>query len=146
MNKDEFINELKKLGISLTQSELNSFETYKNLLQEYNKKFNLTTIIEDESIYLKHFYDSLCLMKVVELKTAKTILDIGTGAGFPGIPLKILNEDVKMTLVDSLNKRITFLEEVIKKKDTIKRLEYNQEILNRFDKNRYVLELLEKIK
>ena len=65
MNKDEFINELKKLGISLTQSELNSFETYKNLLQEYNKKFNLTTIIEDESIYLKHFYDSLCLMKVV---------------------------------------------------------------------------------
>ncbi len=109
MNKDEFINELKKLGISLTQSELNSFETYKNLLQEYNKKFNLTTIIEDESIYLKHFYDSLCLMKVVELKTAKTILDIGTGAGFPGIPLAIINKDKKITLVESNGKKVSFL-------------------------------------
>ena len=122
MNKEDFITELKKLGITLTQSELNNFENYKNLLQEYNKKFNLTTIIEDEAIYLKHFYDSLCLMKVEELTLSKTILDIGTGAGFPGIPLAIINKDKKITLVESNGKKVSFLN-VVKEKLNLSNVE-----------------------
>lgn len=109
MNKDQFIEELLKINIKISNEELDKFEKYKNLLQEYNKKFNLTTIIKDEDIYLKHFYDSLCLMKIPEMATSKLILDIGTGAGFPGIPLAIINKDKQIKLVESNNKKISFL-------------------------------------
>ncbi len=110
MNKEEFIKYLSNLNINITPEQLHSFENYKDLLKEYNKKFNLTSILEDEQIYLKHFYDSLCLMKIDELKTSENLLDIGTGAGFPGIPLAIINPNLKITLVESNGKKCGFLE------------------------------------
>ena len=80
MNNEEFLNSLKLLGIEVTNKELSKFEKYKDLLKEYNQKFNLTSITNDLDIYLKHFYDSLCLFKIKEVKENKTLLDIGTGA------------------------------------------------------------------
>ena len=115
MNKEEFINSLKELNIILNNEQINSFETYKELLQEYNKKFNLTSITKDEDIYLKHFYDSLCIMKIKEIENSTNLLDIGTGAGFPGIPLAITNPNLKITLVESNGKKCGFLELVKEK-------------------------------
>lgn len=115
MNKETFINELKKLNIVPTKEQLNALEVYKNMLIEYNKKFNLTAIKTDEEIYLKHFYDSLTLSKIIDLKGNLKLLDIGTGAGFPGLVLKIFFPALNITLLDSNNKKITFLEAVIQK-------------------------------
>lgn len=112
MNKDEFIKETNLLGINLTDEELAKFEEYKELLKEYNKKFNLTSITNDNEIYLKHFYDSLCIMKAQELLNSSSLLDIGTGAGFPGIPVAIVNKDIKITLVESNKKKCEFLKVV----------------------------------
>lgn len=122
MNKEDFVAYLGKLNINLSETELNQFETYKNLLQEYNQKFNLTSITEDDEIYLKHFYDSLCLMKLPEIKTGANLLDIGTGAGFPGIPLAIVNSNLKITLVESNGKKCDFLN-IIKQKLKLNNLE-----------------------
>lgn len=114
MNIETFITELKKLNIIPTKAQLESLEKYKNMLIEYNEKFNLTAIKTDEEIYLKHFYDSLTLSKVVDLNQESKLLDIGTGAGFPGLVLKIMFPSLDITLLDSNNKKITFLETVIK--------------------------------
>lgn len=114
MNFEEFktmLNtELNYLSINLSDIKLEQFYTYMNLLIEWNKKINLTTIIEPKEIIIKHFVDCGTILKY--LKDGENIIDIGTGAGFPGIPIKILNENLNVTLVDSLNKRITFLNEV----------------------------------
>ena len=115
MNKNEFIEELNKININISEEELNKFETYKELLKESNKKFNLTSIVDDENIYLKHFYDSLCLSKAISKKDVKSIIDIGTGAGFPGIPLAIIYPNVNITLLESNAKKCTFLKEVVDK-------------------------------
>ena len=115
MNKDEFQKFTKELNIILNEEEINMFETYKQLLQEYNKKFNLTTIIKDENIYLKHFYDSLCLLQIPEIHSSTSLLDIGTGAGFPGIPLAITNPNLSITLVESNEKKCGFLN-IVKEK------------------------------
>lgn len=115
MNQKEFITELKKLNINLTEDQLKSLEIYKNLLQEYNQKFNLTAITKDEEIYLKHFYDSLTLSKALDLTKNLKVLDIGTGAGFPGLVLKIVFPNLNLTLIDSNHKKITFLNTVITK-------------------------------
>lgn len=115
MNIDTFINELKELNINPTEEQLKSLEIYKNLLIEYNKKFNLTAITEVSDIYLKHFYDSLTMTKVINLKEKLKVLDIGTGAGFPGLVLKIFYPELEVTLLDSNNKKITFLNTVIEK-------------------------------
>ena len=114
MNKEEFIKELEKLDISPTLDQLDKLEKYYELLISWNEKINLTRIVSKEDVYLKHFYDSLTLVKAVDLSKTPTLCDVGTGAGFPGIVLKILFPSIKITLVDSLQKRVNFLNEVIK--------------------------------
>ena len=114
MNIETFIKEINDLGIDLSSKQLNDLEKYYNLLIEWNSKINLTRITKKEDVYLKHFYDSLTLIKVIDLNKDLKLCDIGTGAGFPGIVLKICFPNLKITLVDSLNKRIVFLNEVIK--------------------------------
>lgn len=113
MTKDLFIQELEKLGIYLTNKQILELEKYYKLLIEYNKNVNLTSITEKEEVYLKHFYDSLTLFKAIDLNKKYSICDIGTGAGFPGIVLKIVFPNLSITLVDSLEKRIKFLNNVI---------------------------------
>ena len=115
MNINEFLNELNKINISLTEKQLSNLEIYKNMLQEYNQKFNLTAITKTEDIYLKHFYDSLTLIKACDFKEPLKVLDIGTGAAFPGLVLKIVFPSLDITLVDSNNKKILFLNKVISK-------------------------------
>lgn len=115
MNKEEFINELSKLNIMLSSKQLDQLDKYYHLLVEWNQKINLTRIIEEKDVYLKHFYDSLTLSKIVDLNEKIKLCDIGTGAGFPGIVLKIVFPNLKITLVDSLLKRINFLNIVITK-------------------------------
>ena len=114
MNKDNFIKEIEKMGVEVTQNKLEQLEKYYEMLVEYNKVMNLTGITEKEEVYLKHFYDSLTIVKIIDLNEEETLCDIGTGAGFPGLVLKIFYPKLKVTLVDSLNKRINFLNEVIK--------------------------------
>ncbi len=115
MNKDEFIFELEKIGIKLNKNQLNQLDQYYKLLIEWNNKINLTRITEEKDVYLKHFYDSLTLIKAIDLTKDLTVCDLGTGAGFPGIVLKIVFPNLKITLVDSLLKRIKFLDIVIEK-------------------------------
>ena len=112
MTKEEFLLELKKIDINISVDIMKQLEDYYNLLVEENKKYNLTAITEEKQVYLKHFYDSLCLTKIIKLDN-QHILDIGTGAGFPGLVLKIIFPNLKITLIDSLNKRIEFLKFVI---------------------------------
>lgn len=115
MTREEFINELKKIGITLTEEQENKLEKFYNLLIDWNKKVNLTRITTKEEVYLKHFYDSLTLSKVVNLNNINTLCDVGTGAGFPGIVLKIVYPNLNITLIDSLLKRVNYLNEIIKK-------------------------------
>ena len=114
MNKEEFLLETKKLDINISVDTLKQLEEYYNLLVEENKKYNLTAITEEKQVYLKHFYDSLCLTKIIKLDN-QYILDIGTGAGFPGLVLKIVFPNIKIDLLDSTNKRCLFLQMVIDK-------------------------------
>ena len=113
MNKEEFINEVSKLGIIITNKQLEQLENYYHLLVEENKKYNLTSITEKEDVYLKHFYDSLTLTKAIKLSN-QSLCDIGTGAGFPGLVLKIVFPELKITLLDSTEKKCNFLKLVIK--------------------------------
>lgn len=115
MIKDEFIMEIKKLGIELTSFQLEQLAKYYELLIFYNEKVNLTAITKEKDVYLKHFYDSLTLVKVLDLNKDLSVCDIGTGAGFPGLVLKICFPSLRITLVDSLEKRIKFLNLVINK-------------------------------
>ena len=112
MNKDEFIKELEKINIKVTEKQLMMLDVYYKMLIDYNKHTNLTRITNEQDVYLKHFYDSLTIIKAVDLKN-KTLIDVGTGAGFPGLVLKIIFPTLKVTLLDSLNKRIEFLKLVI---------------------------------
>ncbi len=114
MNKEVFIKELEKLGISPTLDQLDKLERYYELLISWNENINLTRIVSKEDVYLKHFYDSLTIIKAVDLSKTPTLCDVGTGAGFPGIVLKIMFPNIKITLVDSLQKRVNYLNEVIK--------------------------------
>ena len=116
MNKEEFkkvfMEYAKKIYIDINEEQINKFYDYMNLLIEWNKKINLTAITDYNEIILKHFVDSLTINKYI--KENNYVVDVGTGAGFPGIPLKIIRDDINIVLVDSLNKRINFLNEVIK--------------------------------
>ena len=113
MTEDRFYEEIKKIGIDLSEIQKNQFQKYYELLVEWNNKMNLTAITEKEEVYLKHFYDSATLVKVIDFNNVENLCDIGTGAGFPGIVIKILFPHLKITLVDALNKRLIFLNEVI---------------------------------
>ena len=114
MNKKEFLEEVSKLNINLNEEQLNQLDKFYKLLINWNEKINLTTIVKEEDVYLKHFYDSLTLIKAIDLTKDLKVLDVGTGAGFPGIVLKIVFPNLKITLLDSLNKRINYLHEIIK--------------------------------
>ena len=115
MNIDEFKDEISKLGIEYDNDKLLKLEKYYELLIDWNNKINLTAIVDKEQVYLKHFYDSLTLFKIVDLNKVDSLCDLGTGAGFPGIVIKIFFPNIKITLVDALNKRINFLNEVVQK-------------------------------
>ena len=112
---EPFKEKMKKKCPQLTESQKEQFEKYKDLLLEWNEKINLTAITDEDEIILKHFIDSMTILKYIEKDS--TIVDVGTGAGFPGIPVKIANPNINVTLVDSLNKRLLFLNDVISKLD-----------------------------
>lgn len=115
MKKEEWIellkNQCNNLNMSIKENQLEQLYIYMKMLQKCNENINLTAIIEDKDILQKHFIDSITIIPYINDKD--NIIDVGTGAGFPGIPIKIMREDVKVTLLDSLNKRVNFLKEVI---------------------------------
>jgi 16S rRNA (guanine527-N7)-methyltransferase len=114
MNNNEFIKYLEELNIYPTDDQLEKLNKFYNLLIEWNEKINLTRIVDEKDVYLKHFYDSLTITKEVDLSKVNTLCDVGTGAGFPGIVLKIMYPNLKVTLIDSLQKRVNYLNEIIK--------------------------------
>ncbi len=106
---------LEQLNIEFTTEQVEKLEVFKELMLEWNEKINLTSITEPEEVDIKHFLDSATCLATGYIKAGDNIIDVGTGAGFPGIPIKILNEKVSITLLDSLNKRIKYLEDVVSK-------------------------------
>ena len=111
----ELINLAKKIDIDISNNQAKKFYKYMNLLIEWNKKINLTAITDENEIIIKHFIDSLTVLKYISEKNM--IIDVGTGAGFPGIPIAIMMPNVRVTLLDSINKRINFLIEVVRELD-----------------------------
>lgn len=109
MNEQQFFDALKEKGIELSTEQMNQFKTYFETLVEWNEKMNLTAITDLESVYLKHFYDSISAAFYVDFNNVTTLCDVGAGAGFPSIPIKICYPHLHITIVDSLNKRIQFL-------------------------------------
>lgn len=107
----------EKLEIQLDGERIDRFEAYYNLLTEWNNKINLTAITDPMGVAVKHFADSLSVLKYVSIKDGAKVIDVGTGAGFPGIPLLIFNSNIKLTLLDSLNKRLVFLQSVLDELD-----------------------------
>ena len=119
MNINDFINYLKDLNINPTKDQLDKLDKYYKLLVETNKITNLTRIIEEKDVYLKHYYDSLTIVKAIDLNKVNSLCDVGTGAGFPGIVLKIVFPNLRITLIDSLLKRVKYLNEIIKDLDLL---------------------------
>lgn len=109
--KEKLKNEADAIDISLSDKQLECFELYANLLEEKNRHINLTSVEGEDEIIRRHFLDSIALSKMVDLSGA-SLIDVGTGAGFPGLPLKILDDSIQLTLLDSLGKRIEFLKEL----------------------------------
>ncbi|NLC65916.1 MAG: 16S rRNA (guanine(527)-N(7))-methyltransferase RsmG [Clostridium sp.] len=102
----------ENMNINFDKAHYEKFERYMRILQKWNEKINLTSIIEDKEIIQKHFIDSIKIFEFEEMENMEKIIDVGTGAGFPGIPIKIVKPEIKLTLLDSLNKRVKFLKEV----------------------------------
>lgn len=109
MNQENFKKELAQVGIDVSDLQLSQFSKYFELLVEWNQKMNLTAITEKEEVYLKHFYDSVMVLWKWPIEEGVSLVDVGAGAGFPSIPIKILRPDLQVTIVDSLNKRVSFL-------------------------------------
>ncbi len=141
MNIQEFSDFMIEYGkyihVVFTEEQLQKFFQYMNVLIEWNQNINLTAIVEPKEIILKHFIDSLTVMKYMDLD--KSVIDIGTGAGFPGIPIKIVRPDLKVTLLDSLNKRINFLNEIISLLD-LKNIETVHARIEEYGKNMHYRE------
>ncbi len=114
-NIEKIIPLCKEFGIDLSEKQVRQLNLYGNLLLEWNEKINLTAITEPDEVLFKHFYDCILFLKNVKLPPKATLVDVGTGAGFPGMVLKIVRPDIRVTLLDSLNKRLIFLNEVIEK-------------------------------
>ena len=117
MSNRRFDQELETLGIRLTDEQKRQFDRYYELLIEWNRVMNLTGITEYDEVNLKHFTDSLTIVRIKDMENVSTLIDVGTGAGFPGIPIKIAFPYIKVTLLDSLNKRIKFLNQVVEELD-----------------------------
>ena len=117
MSNRRFDQELETLGIRLTDIQKRQFDRYYELLIEWNRVMNLTGITEYDEVNLKHFTDSLTIVRIKDMENVSTLIDVGTGAGFPGIPIKIAFPHIKVTLLDSLNKRIKFLDQVVEELD-----------------------------
>ena len=136
MLKEDFEKEImgyvEELGIKLSKEQAEMFFNYMNLLLEWNEKINLTAITEEKEVIVKHFVDSLTIAKYIP--EGASLVDVGTGAGFPGIPLKIIRDDLKITLLDSLQKRINFLDVVIKELN-LKNVETIHARVEEFGKN-----------
>ncbi len=111
-NRELLKNGLEKFGINATEDMLNDFSIYREILVEWNQKMNLTGIEDEREVFIKHFLDSVSAINTNYIKEDSSIIDVGTGAGFPGLPLKICYKNLELTLLDSLNKRINFLQEV----------------------------------
>ena len=114
-NTEKFVDDLNALGIKLSDIQINQFITYFEMLVEWNQVMNLTAITEYDEVIKKHFVDSLSLIKAYDINKKLKVIDVGTGAGFPGLALKIAYPNLQVTLLDSLNKRIHFLNAVIEK-------------------------------
>lgn len=125
MKLDEFKEEVNKLGISYNEEMIEKLKIYCEYLLEYNKHTNLTAIRDEEGVFLKHFYDALTIVKAISLNDVKTVADVGTGAGFPGVVLKIFYPHLNVVLLDSNNKKTKFLESLVEKLGLI-----NIEIIN----------------
>lgn len=110
--REELIQKAKEIGVRVSPAQAEQFQTYLALLLEKNEVVNLTAITDPHEAVVKHFVDSLTLLKAVEIKKGAKLIDVGTGAGFPGLPVKIMRPDIELTLLDSLNKRLVFLQEV----------------------------------
>lgn len=136
MTKEEFILYCDKLNINISEELYDKFFTYFEMLVEWNNKFNMTTILEEKDVFLLHFYDSLCLLKVVSLNEEKSLCDFGTGAGFPGLPIAIVFSKVNVTLVESNQKKCMFLNAVIDKLNLKNVVVINDRIENYSSKER----------
>ena len=136
MNKETFINCCKNINIDITEELYKKLYNYFEMLNEWNKKFNLTTILDEKDVFLLHFYDSLCLTKSIETNNKISLLDFGTGAGFPGMVIAIVFNNIEVTLIESNKKKCDFLEEIKNKLD-IKNVQIiNDRIENYGIKNR----------
>lgn len=112
MNRELLFKGLEKLGYIISEEKCEMLEKYSKMLVEWNEKMNLTSITDSDGITIKHFLDSIVPIFTFNIEEGSKIIDVGTGAGFPGMPIKIVREDLKFTFMDSLNKRINFLKEV----------------------------------
>lgn len=138
MNKEKFIEELLKLNIEINDVQLEKLEKYCEILERENKSYNLTAITEKESVFLKHFYDSLTIVKIIDLNN-ESLCDLGTGAGFPGMVLKIIFPNLKVTLIHATLKKCNFLEKVIKelKLENIKVINARVEEYAKMEREKY---------
>lgn len=134
MNPDQFQKALLEKGITLSDEQMKQYEVYFNTLVEWNEKMNLTAITQKEEVYLKHFYDSVSAAFYFDFNQPLTICDVGAGAGFPSIPLKIAFPGIQVTIVDSLNKRINFLEHLAQELG-LKNMQFVHDRAETFGKN-----------
>lgn len=112
ISQEYLLKHAKAYGFDLTSEQLEQFDCYAKFLVEWNEKINLTAIVQPDEICIKHFLDSLLLLSVMEVPQHASMIDVGTGAGFPSVPCKIVRSDIQLTMMDSLNKRIVFLQQL----------------------------------